>query len=74
MLGYQQRGGAPSAFDRILATRFGNAAVNAVIHGQKNKMVGIRGGKTVLLEIQEAWKVKQPLNEDLLELARVMSH
>jgi 6-phosphofructokinase 1 len=74
VLGYQQRGGVPSAFDRILATQLGKAAVDVIVKGQKNKMVGFRGGEVVVSDIQKAWKEKRPLDHDLLDLARVMSH
>jgi 6-phosphofructokinase 1 len=74
VLGYQQRGGVPSAFDRILATRFGQTAVEAVIQGQKNKMTSWHDGKVRLCEIQRAWKDKRHLDPKLLTLARTMSH
>ncbi len=54
VLGHLQRGGQPSAFDRVLATRMGVHAVDAFLDGEKNVLVGIRGGKMVTTPLEEA--------------------
>jgi 6-phosphofructokinase 1 len=54
VLGHIQRGGSPTAFDRILATRFGLAAIDAVDSGESGKMVALRGTKIVLVPLAEA--------------------
>jgi 6-phosphofructokinase 1 len=48
-----QRGGSPTAFDRLLATQFGHAAVHAIAEGQSDVMVGIAGRDTRLVPLQE---------------------
>nr|WP_239523488.1 ATP-dependent 6-phosphofructokinase [Geodermatophilus normandii] len=54
VLGHVQRGGTPSAFDRVLATRFGLAAIDAVHEGRSGVMVALRGTDVVLVPIAEA--------------------
>ncbi|TYO98784.1 6-phosphofructokinase [Geothermobacter ehrlichii] len=51
VLGHYQRGGSPSAFDRLLAARFGTAAVEALLAGESGKMVGLSSGAMVLTEL-----------------------
>lgn len=73
VIGYQQRGGAPSAFDRILASQFGNRAVEALLEGEKTKMVGTQGGKIVLSPLHMAFRSKRPLDPSLLRLSEILS-
>jgi 6-phosphofructokinase 1 len=54
ILGHIQRGGTPTAFDRILATRFGVAAIDAVHAGASGKMVALQAGQIVLVPLAEA--------------------
>jgi len=54
VLGHVQRGGAPTPFDRILATRFGAAAVDAVMDGAWGAMVALRGDHIVRVPIADA--------------------
>ena len=54
VLGHLQRGGSPTAFDRILATRLGVAAMEAVARGDFGKMVALRGTEIVRVPLQEA--------------------
>jgi len=51
VLGHYQRGGSPSAFDRLLAARFGTAAVEALLAGESGKMVGLSSGAMVLTDL-----------------------
>ena len=73
VIGHQQRGGAPSAFDRILASQFGNAAVEALLSGGRTQLTGIRGGKIILSPLEAAWKIQKPLDSGLLRLAEILS-
>jgi len=63
VLGHVQRGGSPTAFERILATRLGAAAVEALLNGQSGVMVGLIGNKIVLTPLEEI--VSQPKKLDL---------
>ena len=54
ILGHIQRGGTPSAFDRVLATRFGLAAIDAVVHERWNRMVSLRGTEITHISIDDA--------------------
>ncbi len=71
VLGHYQRGGSPSAFDRLLAARFGVAAVEALLAGESGKMLGL---SCALLNLHELEKVfaagRRPINESMLELMR----
>jgi 6-phosphofructokinase 1 len=71
ILGHLQRGGSPTAFDRILATRFGLAAVDLVAAGQFGKMVALQGNKIVTVDLADAVKELKQVDMELYELARV---
>jgi 6-phosphofructokinase 1 len=71
ILGHVQRGGTPTAFDRVLATRFGVAAMDAVFEGQFGHMVALRANEIVLLPINDAVKAHKLLDPRLFELASV---
>lgn len=74
ILGHLQRGGSPSAFDRILGSRLGFAAVNALIAGQSQQMVGLQANIIVLTSLEEALNQHEyRLEEDLLKMAEVLS-
>jgi len=73
VLGHLQRGGSPSAADRVLASQLGNAAVNALIEGRYNEMVGIVNRKVVFTPFEKAIKHNQDINQELLKLADVLS-
>jgi 6-phosphofructokinase 1 len=73
ILGHIQRGGSPTAFDRILASRMGAKAVDALIAGLSNKMVGIRNDIITCNSIEEGLKRKRDLNKELYELANILS-
>lgn len=74
ILGHLQRGGSPSAFDRILGSRLGFAAVNALIGGKSQSMVGLQANIIVLTSLEEALNQhKFHLEEDLLQMAEVLS-
>jgi 6-phosphofructokinase 1 len=71
VLGHVQRGGTPTAFDRVLATRFGIAAVDAVHDGDFGKMVALRAGKIVRVPLGEATDELKLVDPDVLDVAKV---
>jgi ATP-dependent phosphofructokinase / diphosphate-dependent phosphofructokinase len=70
-LGHVQRGGSPSAFDRVLATRFGVAAVDAVHDGDFGSMVALRAGKIVRVPLKEATAELKRVDPEIYEVAKV---
>jgi 6-phosphofructokinase 1 len=74
ILGHLQRGGSPSSFDRILGSRLGFAAVNALIAGETQKMVGLQANNIVLTTLEEALNHHEfKLEADLLLMADILS-
>jgi 6-phosphofructokinase 1 len=73
VLGHLQRGGSPSAIDRVNASRLGHAAVEALIDDQKSVMVGIMNGEITLVPFRRAVKLHKDVNHSLVELARILS-
>ena len=73
ILGHLQRGGAPSASDRILSSRLGGALVTALLEGQRNVMIGIRNGETVYVPFIEAIRRDKPLDKRLVEILDELS-
>ena len=69
ILGYTQRGGSTSAFDRILASRLGARAVELLAEGKSSRVVGIRDNKLIDMEIGEALSMKKDFPRELYELA-----
>ncbi|SMD37055.1 6-phosphofructokinase [Reichenbachiella faecimaris] len=72
-LGHIQRGGGPTAFDRILASRLGLAAVEGLMNGQKNVMVGVIDNKITYTNLKLAISKSKPLNEELIRLTKILS-
>jgi 6-phosphofructokinase 1 len=73
VLGHIQRGGAPSAFDRILASRMGARAVDELMAGNSGLALGLRRSDIVAYPLQEAYEEHHQLKADLYELARVLA-
>ncbi|HZB43942.1 MAG TPA: ATP-dependent 6-phosphofructokinase [Pyrinomonadaceae bacterium] len=73
ILGHVQRGGAPGVFDRLLATRFGDAAVRQLAAGTHGVLVGLLKGELSTTPLAEVVANKKPLDLGLLELERAMS-
>jgi len=71
-LGHVQRGGSPSAFDRLLATRLGAAAARELIAGNGGHMVGWVKSAIALTPLEEAIAFEKQINRELCELARIM--
>lgn len=73
ILGHLQRGGAPSAGDRILASRLGEAAVQAILEEQRNVMMGIRDTEIVYVPFSEAIKRDKPIDKNLIRVLDELS-
>lgn len=73
ILGHIQRGGSPSAFDRILASRMGGRAVQALLEGRSQRVVGIRNNIIEDFDIDEALNVEKTDITDIYELAKTLS-
>ncbi len=73
ILGHIQRGGSPSAADRILASRMGEAAINALLEGQRNVMIGIQNDVLVYVPFTKAIRNDKPINRDLLNTIKILS-
>src|SRR5215213_1515257 len=73
VLGHVQRGGSPTAFDRILASRMGTAAVKALSEGASGMMIGLQGRRMELLPLSEVVGRSHPLDPDLYEMAEVLA-
>ena len=73
ILGHLQRGGSPTSRDRILASRMGNAAVEAILDGQRNVMIGIENGKLTYVPFSKAIKHRKAIDRDVLELVKILS-
>jgi 6-phosphofructokinase 1 len=71
ILGHVQRGGTPNAYDRVLGTRFGVAAVDAITAGDHGKMVALRGTEVVTVPLAEALAAPKLLDTELFETAEV---
>ncbi len=73
ILGHLQRGGSPTAHDRILASRMGAAAIDALLDDQRNVMIGVKNDEIVYVPFVKAIKNDKPINRDLLNTLRRLS-
>jgi 6-phosphofructokinase 1 len=73
VLGHMQRGGAPSCYDRVLASRLGVKAVESLLEGKTNFMVGILQDQVALTPLEQAIKGKYPIDRELLRVSDIMS-
>lgn len=73
VLGHVQRGGSPSAFDRILASKLGNKAVELLIEGKSKRVVGIKDNKIIDIDIDDALSMEKEFDQDLYEMAKILS-
>ncbi len=71
ILGHVQRGGSPTSLDRELGTLLGRAAVDALVTGEADKMVGFQGGRVKLVPLTETWEKRKPANLELLKVAEI---
>lgn len=72
-LGHIQRGGTPSARDRILASRLGLGALEGLMAGQKNVMAGIINDDLVYTPFEDTIRLPKPINEDMLRMVKILS-
>jgi 6-phosphofructokinase 1 len=73
VIGHMQRGGSPTTFDRVLASRMGVTAVEALIEGESGKMVGVTSQHMILRPLSEAWECRTQFNPSLLRVAYILS-
>ena len=73
VLGHMQRGGAPSCFDRVLASRLGVKAVESLLEGKSNFMVGLLSDKIVLTPLEQAIKGHTEIDRELLRVSEIMT-
>jgi len=73
VLGHIQRGGSPTIFDRILATRLGTAAVEALVSGKSGVMIGLQKTQIEQVPFEEVFGNKKKIDKKLLEIAEILS-
>ncbi len=73
VLGHMQRGGSPSCFDRVLASRMGVKAVESILEGKSDLMVGLVNDKIVLNPLERAIKGQTKINKNLVRVSDIMS-
>ncbi|GAB3972346.1 6-phosphofructokinase [Spirosoma terrae] len=72
-LGHIQRGGIPTAYDRILASRLGLGALEGLMNGEKNVMAGVVNNELVYTPFRDTIRLPKPINEDLLRMVKILS-
>ncbi|NFL96733.1 6-phosphofructokinase [Clostridium botulinum] len=73
ILGHIQRGGSPTCMDRILASRMAYKAVELLISGKSSRVVGIKNGKIIDMDIDEALAVERSFDQELYDIATILS-
>ena len=73
VLGHMQRGGSPSCFDRVLASRMGVQAVESLLAGKSNLMVGLLNDKMAVTPLEKAIKGQSKINKELIRVSDIMS-
>lgn len=73
ILGHLQRGGSPTAHDRIIASRMGVASIEALMEGQRNVMIGIENDKIVYVPFAKAIKNDKPIDRELVNVLNALS-
>ena len=73
VLGHMQRGGAPSCFDRVLASRLGVKAVELLLDGKTNLMVGLKDNEVASTDLEKAIKGGHEINRELLRVSDIMT-
>ena len=73
VLGHMQRGGRPTCFDRVLASRMGVKAVESLNEGKSNAMVGLKEDEIILTPLEKAIKGKSEINKDLVRVSEILS-
>lgn len=71
VLGHYQRGGSPTSFDRLLGSRFGQGAVEALLNGESGKMIGLSGNQLLLTDFDKVFNAPmRPINQTMIHLAQ----
>jgi 6-phosphofructokinase 1 len=73
ILGHIQRGGAPSCLDRVIASRLGYAAVECLMEGRHNQMIGIVNNKLHYTPLDKAVKAKQKVNPEWMKIVKILA-
>ena len=73
ILGHIQRGGAPTSMDRLIASRMGYAAVECLIEGKNNVMVGIVNNRMHYTPLDNAIKAKQKISDEWLKIVKILA-
>lgn len=73
VLGHMQRGGSPSCFDRVLASRMGVKAIELLLDNQSNKMVGVQNNEMVAVDLENAVKEHHKISKEILRISDIMS-
>ena len=73
IIGHLQRGGAPTAFDRVLASRLGFEAVEGLLRGEKNVMIGIVNNQVKFSPFKKAISLDKGVDKTLLRMAEILS-
>lgn len=73
ILGHLQRGGSPTAQDRVLASRMGYAAIQALLESQRNIMIGVKNEEIVYVPFSKAIKKEKTINPELVEILNILS-
>jgi 6-phosphofructokinase 1 len=73
VLGHIQRGGSPSCFDRVLASRLGVAAIEGLRNGESRMMAGLINNKVVYTPLTQASKMHSEMDDDLFRISKILS-
>ncbi|AOY74754.1 6-phosphofructokinase [Clostridium formicaceticum] len=73
ILGHTQRGGSPTAFDRVLASKMGAKAVDLLLEGKQSLVVGVKGNEIISVDIEKALSIEKQLDKETYQLADILS-
>jgi len=73
IIGHAQRGGSPTVHDRVTASVMGVKAVEVLMNGGKNRVIAIKNGKLVDIDIDEALEMKKSLDEEMIKICKILS-
>ncbi|MGF7060241.1 6-phosphofructokinase [Brassicibacter mesophilus] len=73
ILGHLQRGGSPTAFDRIIASKMGARAVELLLEGKSSRVVGVKGNQVIDLDIDEALSIEKQFDRETYNLTKILS-
>jgi 6-phosphofructokinase 1 len=73
ILGHIQRGGSPTVYDRVMASRMGAHAIKLIKHGSYNRIIAVQKGQITDFDIEEALAMKKTIDEDMIELNKILA-